>query len=79
MSDDPQDTEAKPIWQSRTIIGAFVTILALVAGFKNFKIDVANLTDILVQVAGLVGATGPMKRDVGLSRRASSPGRRCRL
>jgi len=47
---------AKPIWQSRTIIGAFVTILALAAGFKNFKIDVANLTDILVQVAGLIGA-----------------------
>ena len=57
MSDEQNNSEdAKPIWQSRTIIGAFVTILALVAGFKNFKIDVANLTDILVQVAGLVGA-----------------------
>ena len=56
MSDEAQDTEAKPIWQSRTIIGAAVTIFALVAGFKNFKVDVANLTDILVQVAGLIGA-----------------------
>ena len=54
--DQGEPDGAKPIWQSRTIIGAFVTILALVAGFKNFKIDVANLTDILVQVAGLVGA-----------------------
>ena len=53
--DQGEPDGAKPIWQSRTIIGAFVTILALVAGFKNFKIDVANLTDILVQVAGLVG------------------------
>ena len=33
-----------------------MTILALAAGFKNFKVDTAALTDILVQVAGLVGA-----------------------
>lgn len=50
-----QDQDAKPIWQSRTIIGAAVTVFALVAGFKNFKVDVGNLTEILVQVAGLVG------------------------
>ena len=48
--------DAKPFWQSRTIIGSVVTIIALVAGFKNVKIDVANLTDILVDAAGIVGA-----------------------
>jgi|GEM_PF-1583404 len=48
--------DSKPFWQSRTIIGSVVTILSLVAGFKNVKIDVANLTDILVDAAGIVGA-----------------------
>ena len=56
MSDENQaDDTAKPFWQSRTIIGAVVALVALFAGFRNVKIDAANLTDILVQVAGLVG------------------------
>jgi hypothetical protein len=56
MSDENQGAdEAKPFWQSRTIIGAVVALVALFAGFRNVKIDAANLTDILVQVAGLVG------------------------
>ena len=56
MSDGNQaDDTAKPFWQSRTIIGAVVALVALFAGFRNVKIDAANLTDILVQVAGLVG------------------------
>ena len=56
MSDGNQaDDSAKPFWQSRTIIGAVVALVALFAGFRNVKIDAANLTDILVQVAGLVG------------------------
>ena len=47
--------EAKPFWQSRTIIGAVVTLAAMLAGFRHVKIDVANLTDILADLAGVVG------------------------
>ena len=57
MSDENQaDDTAKPFWQSRTIIGAVVALVALFAGFKNVKIDTANLTDILWHVAGLIGS-----------------------
>ena len=54
-AEDAEGTEGKPLWQSRTIIGAVVAIVAAVAGFKNIKIDVANLTDILVQASIIVG------------------------
>lgn len=48
--------DSKKPWQSRTIIGAVITILALVAGFWKIKIDVANLTEIVMQVSGIIGA-----------------------
>ena len=57
MSDDlviPAD--AKKPWQSRTLIGAAVVIASAIAGLWKIKIDVANLTDILVQVSAILGA-----------------------
>jgi hypothetical protein len=55
MSDEATN-DTKPFWQSRAIIGSAVTIAALIAGFYKIKIDVGNLTDIVVQIAGLLGA-----------------------
>ena len=48
--------DSKPFWQSRTIIGAVVTIVALVAGMRHVKIDVANMTDLIMQGIAIVGS-----------------------
>ena len=59
MSDENEivlPLDPKKPWESRTIIGAVITIISLVASFKNVKIDVASLTDNVMDVIGLFGA-----------------------
>lgn len=49
--------ETKAWWQSRTIIGVIVLILAQV--LKHFKVDIVNeeLTDIVILAMDFIGAT----------------------
>jgi len=59
MSDENEivlPLDPKKPWESRTIIGAVITIISLVASFKNVKIDVSSLTDNVMDVIGLFGA-----------------------
>jgi uncharacterized membrane protein len=48
--------ETKPFWQSKTVIGAAVTILALAASFRQIEIDVVNTTEIVMDLIGIAGA-----------------------
>jgi hypothetical protein len=51
------DTESKPWWQSRTIIGALVVFLGM--GFRASGVDIVNeeLTAILTLLLESVGAS----------------------
>lgn len=43
----------KPFWQSRTLIGAIITIMAALAGVVGYTIDVQVTTDLfLLAIAG---------------------------
>ncbi len=53
MSDE---LDAKPFWQSRTIIGAFVVIAAQILRFKGFHVDTDATTDDILTGLNLVGA-----------------------
>lgn len=52
-------TPSKPWWQSRTIIGAVVSMLAMIAGTAGVKIAPelqGEITTILLTLAGVVGS-----------------------
>lgn len=51
-----EPSPAKPWWQSRTILGALVVMLAQVARLAGLEIDSAALTDVLLGLAELAGA-----------------------
>lgn len=49
--------DAKPWWQSRAVIGALVVLVAQVARLVGVEIDSAELTDALLQLLEITGAT----------------------
>ncbi len=51
--------DTKSFWQSRSVIGSIVTIVALVGSFRGVPLDgssQAQLTDMLVQCIALIGS-----------------------
>ncbi len=53
----PEMDDAKPWYQSKTIIGGLVTVLAGVGSVLGLQVDSATTTDILLSVGSLVGGT----------------------
>jgi protein-S-isoprenylcysteine O-methyltransferase Ste14 len=52
------NTETKPWYTSKTIIGAIVTALSLLAGFFGLKIDAATQAYLVEQSQVLITAGG---------------------
>lgn len=49
----------KPIWQSRSVIGSVIAIIAMLAGLRGVVLGEAvqaELTDFVMQIIGLIGA-----------------------
>ena len=53
---EPMVPEGKPWWQSRTIIGASVVLISTVASMWGWSVDIGVTTEVVMQVAALVGA-----------------------
>lgn len=52
--------ETKPFWQSKTIIGSFISILAVVLGFFDIGLDEASQSDIVDAILAITASTGSL-------------------
>ena len=67
------DIEEKPWWQSRTIIGALVVVLAQALRISGYEVDSAALTQLILDSMSLLGAAlamwGRVKANAPISKR----------
>lgn len=70
----------KPWWQSRTLVGALMVMVAQVAKLAGLEVDSAAVTDAVLSGITLLGAAlawwGRVKASRPISRRALAPGLR---
>lgn len=73
---------SKPWWQSRTIWGALIVLIAQLARLVEIDVDVESLTDAALSVATLIGALlawwGRLQAAQPVSRVQMLPGIRAR-
>jgi hypothetical protein len=68
----------KPWWQSRTIIGSLITVVASVLALAGYTLDVAAASELVFGLAGLIGGAlawyGRVKATRPISRTKVAPG-----
>jgi hypothetical protein len=52
---DLQDETGKAWWESRTIVGSAIVIVSTLAGLAGWSVDSGVTTDIVLQVAAIIG------------------------
>lgn len=82
LSETIQQTDEKPWWQSRTIWGSIIVVVAQLGRLVEIDVDVEGLTDAVLSIATLLGAVmawwGRMQAAQPVSRAQVLPGVRAR-
>jgi hypothetical protein len=71
-------TNAKPWWRSRTIIGALVVLAAQGARLAGWDVDTSLTTDLAIEAATIIGGLlawfGRVRAEAPISRKQVAPG-----